>query len=207
MLINTLSLRGRCAIAAATAGRGAEAAWLATAERDARRIERERMPWGKRAGETPAGRRRRRSRRDGRGGALLEAAEKELDAADMALHATVARRRRGELAGGDDGRALIEAADAWMAGQGIRNPERMAAMLAPGAWARARALLEAVDDEELRERPGVGVGVGASVRRSPEPRVTVNPRRHPVARVLPRLALAGGGFDAQDPSGRLRACR
>jgi hypothetical protein len=65
---------------------------------------------------------------------LLESAEAGLSAADMALHAVVCRRRRGELLGGDAGRELVAAADAWMAGQGIRRPERMAAMLAPGRW-------------------------------------------------------------------------
>jgi len=63
---------------------------------------------------------------------LLESAEAGLVPAGMALHAAVARRRRGELLGGDTGRGLIAAADAWMTSQNIRNPERMTAMLAPG---------------------------------------------------------------------------
>jgi hypothetical protein len=52
----------------------------------------------------------------------------------MALHAATARRRRGELVGGDAGRDLVGAADAWMAGQSIKAPQRMAAVLAPGRW-------------------------------------------------------------------------
>jgi hypothetical protein len=48
----------------------------------------------------------------------------------MALHAMVARRRRGQLTAG--GTALIKNADEWMAAQSIRNPGRMADMLAPG---------------------------------------------------------------------------
>lgn len=66
---------------------------------------------------------------------LLASAEAGFVAADMALHAAVARRRRGELVGGDEGRALADAADAWMGGQSIRNPARITAMLAPGGWA------------------------------------------------------------------------
>lgn len=62
---------------------------------------------------------------------LLAAAERAFDGADMALHAASARWRRGELLGGDQGRALVQQAEAWMAGQRIRNPARMAAMLAP----------------------------------------------------------------------------
>jgi hypothetical protein len=50
----------------------------------------------------------------------------------MKLHAMAMRRRRGELLGGDEGRALIAAADEWMTSQGIRNPVRMAAMIVPG---------------------------------------------------------------------------
>jgi hypothetical protein len=37
--------------------------------------------------------------------------------------------------GGDAGRVLVSAADAVMTAQGIRNPERMTAVLAPGRWA------------------------------------------------------------------------
>src|SRR5207247_10097432 len=67
---------------------------------------------------------------------LLGSAEAGFAAADMALHLAVTRRRRGELVGGDAGRDLVAAADAWMSGQAIKNPARMAAMLAPGRWAQ-----------------------------------------------------------------------
>jgi serine/threonine protein kinase len=65
---------------------------------------------------------------------FLESAEAGFVAADMALHAAVARRRRGELSGGDTGHGLVAAADAWMGTQGIKSPQRMTAMLAPGRW-------------------------------------------------------------------------
>jgi hypothetical protein len=55
----------------------------------------------------------------------------------MALYVAVARRRRGELMGGDVGRSLIDTANAWMIGQSIKSPERMTAMLAPGRWSAA----------------------------------------------------------------------
>ncbi len=66
--------------------------------------------------------------------ALLERAEAGFEAADMALHAACARRRLGQVIGGDEGRTLIAAANEWMRGQEIKNPERMAAMIAPGRW-------------------------------------------------------------------------
>jgi hypothetical protein len=50
----------------------------------------------------------------------------------MRLYAAAARRRLGRLIGGDAGKALLVEADTWMASQGIKNPARMTAMLAPG---------------------------------------------------------------------------
>ena len=64
--------------------------------------------------------------------AHLQKAETAFAAVDMALHTAVARRHRGTIAGGLEGAALVRAADEWMAGQGIKNPARMASMLAPG---------------------------------------------------------------------------
>jgi hypothetical protein len=63
---------------------------------------------------------------------LCELAARELDAAGMALYATVARWRLGHLLGGGDGYALVTAANEWMLGQKVREPRRWAAVLAPG---------------------------------------------------------------------------
>ena len=49
----------------------------------------------------------------------------------MLLYAVSARRQRGRLLGGDEGRSLVESADASLAAQLVRNPERMAGMLVP----------------------------------------------------------------------------
>src|SRR6185436_6033722 len=109
-----LQLRAFAAVAAAQAGGGADP--LRAAEKDARSIERERMPWAApfvpliRAGVASV-----------RGDA--EAAHAELarapdlfDAADMKLWAAVARRSLGALTGGDEGAALVARADAFMRG-------------------------------------------------------------------------------------------
>jgi eukaryotic-like serine/threonine-protein kinase len=62
---------------------------------------------------------------------LFERAHAELSAADMNLHATLARRRVGELAGGAEGARILAEADAWLAAQEVRAPERPARMYVP----------------------------------------------------------------------------
>jgi eukaryotic-like serine/threonine-protein kinase len=39
-----------------------------------------------------------------------------------------ARRRRGQLLGGDEGRALVESVDVWATAQTIRSPDRFLRM-------------------------------------------------------------------------------
>jgi hypothetical protein len=129
--IEVLDFRARIALAQA-AKTTKRAPLLSAAEADARRLEGERLPWARAVAQlVRAGHAAARSDHDG---ALsrLAAAEEQLGAVDMALHAAAARRRRGELLGGDEGRALVEASDAWMAQQKIEAPSKMTAMLAPG---------------------------------------------------------------------------
>ena len=64
--------------------------------------------------------------------ARLREAIAGFEALGMALHAAAARRRLGALLGGEEGRALLSAADAWMADQEIRAPSRMTDLFAPG---------------------------------------------------------------------------
>jgi hypothetical protein len=129
--------RRRLAAAAQTTDTGERGAILRGVEDHAKAIMRERTHWGDplalllRAGAAVTGGETERSL------TLLTSAEAGLVAADMALHAAVARRRRGELMGGDAGQSLVASADGWMAGQSIRNPDRMTAMLAPGRWRSA----------------------------------------------------------------------
>jgi len=132
--IEALHVRARCALAAASSARPAErTGWLRSAERDLRRIARERAPWSRGWIDLLAS--GIAAERGDRDTALARArdAARGCDAAGMALFAAAARRRAGELVGGDAGHRLITAADTWMTGQGIRDPRRWTAVLAPGS--------------------------------------------------------------------------
>nr|MBA3398076.1 hypothetical protein [Deltaproteobacteria bacterium] len=51
--------------------------------------------------------------------------------ADLAAFAYAARRRRGELLDGDEGRALVARADRELADQAVRAPDKFARLLVP----------------------------------------------------------------------------
>ncbi|PYQ47565.1 MAG: serine/threonine-protein kinase PknK, partial [Acidobacteria bacterium] len=134
-LILGLYSRARRRVALAALGPGPTSKeLLGGALRHARGIESQRTPWGAplallvRAGVAATRGERNLALR------LLVDSEAGLRGVEMALHAAAARHRRGLLVGGGEGRALRAEAEGWMAGQAIRNPERMAMMLAPGRW-------------------------------------------------------------------------
>jgi hypothetical protein len=64
--------------------------------------------------------------------ACLRQAVQELERLETLLYANAAKLRLADLIGGEEGAALGAAAMQWMADQGIKNPPRMTAMLAPG---------------------------------------------------------------------------
>jgi hypothetical protein len=123
--IESRHLRARCALAV---GRSDEA------EREARIIERERSPWGNALAQLI--RAALAADRGDRAGALAmtNEAERFFLRARIFHYAAAARRSRGSLLQGEQGRELTLSADADMAAQLIRNPERMSALLAPGKW-------------------------------------------------------------------------
>lgn len=135
--IESLYLRARSALAAGLDRRLTPAerhGLFRAAERDARRLARESAAWAPAVADlVRAGVAASRGDRP-RAVSLLTHVESRFEAADMALHAVVVRRRRGELLGGPQGPSLVQEADAWMSAQAIRNPARMAAMLAPGLY-------------------------------------------------------------------------
>ncbi|HVV86967.1 MAG TPA: hypothetical protein VHE35_28205, partial [Kofleriaceae bacterium] len=131
--IEALQLRGRAALTAAMAADGdLRRRLLREVVADARAIAKEKMPWSTplahllEAGAAAAG-----GDRAGARGRLIEAVA-GLDDAGLALYGAAARARLGAIDGGDDGKAMAANAVAWMAGQGVKRPERMIAMLAPG---------------------------------------------------------------------------
>jgi hypothetical protein len=132
-----IHLRARTALAASAAA--AKGSFFSPRERllrravhDAKRIERQRMPWSDPLEKLIRSGIANLRGRTGEAVSLLDAAEKELLTADMALYAAAARRQRGMLLGGANGQSLVKAADGFMTSQDIRNPARIAAMLAPG---------------------------------------------------------------------------
>ena len=129
--IESYWLWGRIALACAHAGQRAEQS-LAEARRSARRLARERFGyatvWAQllRAGVAALA--------GGEGAAvdLLGPAITVAEREGLLLCAAASRRRLGELVGGEAGARHVAEADRWMAGQSIRDPARMTAMMAPG---------------------------------------------------------------------------
>ncbi len=131
--IEVAFLRGRLALAAAAAVQGNQRRdLLRRAERDARRIAREKTHWGApQVDLLCAGVAALRGEKE-RATTLLERAAAGFDGAEMALHAHAARHWLGKLIGGDAGAKHAAESCAWMDAQGIVRPERIAIMLAPG---------------------------------------------------------------------------
>ena len=133
--IEALYLRARTALALAAGSGPREArALIAAAERDARALAAERMPWGDgQAALARAGVAVARGDRE-RACALAAAAETGLSGVGMAHLAAAARWRRGTLVAGEEGGTLVADARERLARLGATDPERMVGMLAPGRW-------------------------------------------------------------------------
>jgi hypothetical protein len=139
----TAYVRGRAAIAAIAHAPERRAVQVATARANARRLEGEGAPYAVAFGAivracaaNACGDRQEAIR-------ALRVSIASSELADMALHATAARRQLGVILGGAEGDALVHGADDAMTAEGIRAPARFAAMLVPGVWA-APATSEAV---------------------------------------------------------------
>src|SRR5258707_11247592 len=113
-------LRARLALASAAGEKRAHR--LRIAEDLARSIADEHMPWANPlAWLIHAGLAHGRGD-DSRAVALISQAIEGFEGSDMALYAATARRRLGEITGGDRGLELVSQADDWMSKQQIKNP-------------------------------------------------------------------------------------
>src|SRR6185436_8553564 len=128
--VEAMQLRARTALA--TSGGGRDKGKLRLAEKLARRIEKVKMSWSKPFATLIRAAIAHQRGEASNAGNLLSEAAKGFDEAEMHLYAAAARRRLGEKLRDERGRQLTAEADAWMAGQKIKNPEAMTRMLAPG---------------------------------------------------------------------------
>ncbi len=132
-LIEAVVARGRSALCyAGSAPPSVRESMLKAAERDARTLQKQNVLWGTALGELiHAGVAAARGETE-LAMTRFATAEAALERVDMWLFAKAARRRRGQLLGGDEGGRLIAEADQWMTKETIKRPERLAATLAPG---------------------------------------------------------------------------
>ena len=130
-----LHLRARCAVALASKGKDSST-WLHHAERDARSLRREKLPWADALADLIDGAVAFRRGKVARSVEILGVASAALAKADMHLHAAVALRRLGEVLEGTRGQGLTKHVAEFMESQKIRNGERMTSLLAPG-WGKA----------------------------------------------------------------------
>ena len=132
--IQMRSLRGRAAICAAleetsVVGRGQ---LLRMARRDSCAIKREGAVWGRALAELIEGGIESLKGRRERAMHAFRCAEASANAANMIQHAAAARYAQAILIGGDTGRLLLETAYRVLSAEGIANPERLCAVMAPG---------------------------------------------------------------------------
>ncbi len=130
--IEALFLHARTALAAAAVKPRNRATLIKVADRMAAKIDSEQMGWGQPLAATIQAGVAGLQGDVERVPVLLAAALAGFEKADMALYAAAARRLLGKVTPGDQGRQLVAQADEWMQKQQIKNPSRMASMLAPG---------------------------------------------------------------------------
>jgi tetratricopeptide (TPR) repeat protein len=125
-------LRGRCAVAVASAVPELRARRLAEARRCAHLLAREEMPYATLFAATLRAGIEAVKGNAGEADAWLHTAIGLADESGMVLHASAARRALGRLRGGAAGEDLVRRADAALEALGVRAPERFGAPLVPG---------------------------------------------------------------------------
>jgi tetratricopeptide (TPR) repeat protein len=128
--IDVMHLRARLALATASGAVRKER--LKIAENCADKIARENMPWSNPLAHMTYAALAKQRGDAARAVAFARQACDGFETVDMALYAAAARRRLGELLGGDEGRQLIDDSEAWMSKQEIKNPAAVSNLMAPG---------------------------------------------------------------------------
>jgi hypothetical protein len=128
--VEALQLRARAALA--TSGGGRDAGKLRLVQKMARKIDKVDMSWAKPFATLLRATVAHQRGQTSQSTTLLSEAVQSFERAEMRLHVAAARRRLGEKLRDERGSQLVAEADAWMKGQGIKNPEAMTRMLVPG---------------------------------------------------------------------------
>jgi hypothetical protein len=128
------SLRGRAALCAALeeTSSGKRRELLRMAGRESRAIKHEGAVWGRALAELIEGGIESLKGRRERAIHAFRCAEASANASKMSLHSAAARYAHAILTGGDMGRHLLETAYCVLRAEGISNPERLSAVIAPG---------------------------------------------------------------------------
>jgi len=124
-------LRARCALACARHSRRLEP-YVHEAERDARRVAREQMPWSNPLADLLLAGVHATRGNDAQAIRRLISSVAGFETTHLRAYAEAARRRHGQLLGGSEGASLMATADMWMRAAGVANPARMTAVLTPG---------------------------------------------------------------------------
>ena len=127
--IEATYLRARLALATASGGQLQRR--LQIASRLADQLAKEHMGWSNPMAAVVRAAIAKRRGEDAQAAALITQAIAGFEAADMALYAAAARRRLGEVVGGDRGQELTVQADESMRKQQIKNPVAFANLLMP----------------------------------------------------------------------------
>ncbi len=129
--IEAFTLRACSALAAGVAAPERRPELLREARRDAQRIARTRRPWAQPLADLVFGLCAMQASAPDAARVHFNDAIAGFDAHDMAMHASIARYRLGQLLGGDEGKVGVAAAFSSIASQGIESPDRVVRMLAP----------------------------------------------------------------------------
>ncbi len=130
-LIRDLDRNARAAIASARAGKTVKAS-LGVARKYASRVAGQKMQWGTALSHLLRAQIAHLEGNSDAAVSALDAAMADATATEMQLIAQVASRSKGRLIGGDEGDSLVRRGDEWLRESGVRIPERLCRMFAPG---------------------------------------------------------------------------